>query len=213
MGMIRASRGSRRTFARDENMSAFLRVLDPTDDLTGGGTASAVAGAMAAGLVAMVARLSIGKKGMEEENYYRSIDNEAQRLSARLFAGGRKDSEAFRAVRAAYGKAAAGAESGSPGEEQIHKAVIQAARVPLKNAEACKRVLDLCARLEGHSNPNAESDLECACHLARAGLLGCLANVEINLGSLEDAERCRRLRERVRALRTYVQQRDDHTDT
>jgi formiminotetrahydrofolate cyclodeaminase len=203
MGMATANRDSRGTFARDENISAFLRVLDPTDDLTGGGTASAVAGAMAAGLVAMVARLSIGKKGMEEEAYYRAIDGEAQTLSVNLFAGGRDDSDAFRAVRAA---------SGSSRGEQIQKAVIQAARVPLENAEACKRVLDLCLRLEGHSNPNADSDLECACHLARAGLLGCLANVEINLGSLEDEERCRRLGERVRALRTYVQQRDDQTD-
>jgi formiminotetrahydrofolate cyclodeaminase len=213
MAMSTANRGSAGTFAGNENISAFLRVLDPTDDLTGGGTASAVAGAMAAGLVAMVARLSIGKKGMKDEAYYRAIDGEAQTLSVNLFAGGREDSEAFRTVRAAYRQAAAGAESGSSRGEQIQKAVIQAARVPLENAEACKRVLDLCVRLEGHSNPNAESDLECACHLARAGLLGCLANVEINLGSLEDEERCRRWGERVRALRKYVQQRGDHTNT
>ena len=213
MGKTRANRDSEGTFAREKNVSAFLRVLDPTDDLTGGGTASAVAGAMAAGLVAMVARLSIGKKGMKEEACYRAIDGEAQTLSVNLFVGGREDSEAFRAVRAAYRQAASGAESGGSRGEQIYKAVIQAARVPLENAEACKRVLDLCARLEGHSNPNAESDLECASHLARAGLLGCLANVEINLGSLENNEQCPKLRERVRALRTYLKQRDDHTDT
>jgi formiminotetrahydrofolate cyclodeaminase len=213
MGMITAKRGSRRTFARDENISAFLRVLDPTDDLTGGGTASAVAGAMAAGLVGMVARLSIGKKGMEEENYYRGIDNEAQRLSVTLFARARDDSEAFQAVRAVYRQASDGTESERSRREQIEQAVVRAARIPLENARACKRVLDLCARLEGHSNPNAGSDLECACHLARAGLLGCLANVEINLGSLEDKEHCRKLREGARALRRYVQQQDDKTDT
>ena len=193
-------------FAREENISAFLRVLDPTDDVTGGGTASAVAGAMAAGLVAMVARLSIGKKGMEDEIDYRAIDDESQRLSATLFTGGREDSEAFQAVRAAYRQAGGDTESRASRREQIQRAVILAARVPLKNAEACKEVLELCARLEGYSSPNAESDLECACHLARAGLLGCLANVEINLGSLEDDKQCRRLWERVRALRTYAQQ-------
>ena len=209
--MATGNTGSRGTFARDENISAFLRVLDPTDDLTGGGTASAVAGAMAAGLVAMVARLSMGKKGLKEENYYRRIDDKAQRLSARLFAGARDDSDAFQAVRAAHRLNSDGTESERSPQEQIERAVVQAARVPLENARACRRVLDLCVRLEGHSNPNVKSDLECACHLARAGLLGCLANVEINLGSLEDEERCRRLRERVRALRTYVHQRDDQT--
>lgn len=209
--MITRNRDGRVMSAGEESISAFLRVLDPTDDVTGGGTASAVAGAMAAGLVAMVARLSIGKKGMEDEIDYRAIDDESQRLSAKLFTGGREDSDAFQAVRAAYRQAGGDTESRASRREQIQKAVILAARVPLKNAEACKEVLDLCARLEGHSNPNTESDLECACHLARAGLLGCLANVEINLGSLEDEKRCRRLRERVRALRTYVQQRDDRT--
>jgi len=204
--MITRKRDGRVMFAREENISAFLRVLDPTDDVTGGGTASAVAGAMAAGLVAMVARLSIGKKGMEDEIDYRAIDDESQRLSATLFTGGREDSEAFQAVRAAYRQAGGDTESRASRREQIQRAVILAARVPLKNAEACKEVLELCARLEGYSSPNAESDLECACHLARAGLLGCLANVEINLGSLEDDKQCRRLWERVRALRTYAQQ-------
>ena len=46
----------------NQNIDAFMRVLDAKDNSTGGGTASCVAGAMAAGLAAMVARLSMGKK-------------------------------------------------------------------------------------------------------------------------------------------------------
>ena len=52
----------------NDNTAAFLKVLDPNDNSTGGGTASAVAGAMAAALVAMVARLSIGKKNMAADS-------------------------------------------------------------------------------------------------------------------------------------------------
>jgi formiminotetrahydrofolate cyclodeaminase len=48
----------------DQNIKAFLRVLDASDNSTGGGTASSVAGAMAAGLAGMVARLSVGKKDL-----------------------------------------------------------------------------------------------------------------------------------------------------
>jgi formiminotetrahydrofolate cyclodeaminase len=49
----------------NENVQAFLKVLDPADRTTGGGTASAIAGAMAGALTTMVAKLSLGKKGME----------------------------------------------------------------------------------------------------------------------------------------------------
>ena len=55
------------------NTKAFLRVLDSSENTTGGGTASAVAGAMAAALVAMVARLSLGKQDLEDEDFYREI--------------------------------------------------------------------------------------------------------------------------------------------
>jgi formiminotetrahydrofolate cyclodeaminase len=86
----------------NENIEAFLRVLDPVDNSTGGGTASALAGAMAAALVAMVARLSIGKEGLEAEAFYRELGAEAQVLSDELLDGGREDSQAFMDVRAAY---------------------------------------------------------------------------------------------------------------
>jgi formiminotetrahydrofolate cyclodeaminase len=197
----------------ERNISAFLNVLNPLDNLTGGGTASAVAGAMAVSLVAMVARLSTGKKGMKDKAYYEAIDGEAQVLAAELFGGGHKDSEAFQAVRRAYRQTVDDTKSRTSRGAEIQRAVIQATRVPLENAEACKRVLELWGRLEGHSNPNAASDLICAYHLARAGLLGCLENVEINLGSIKDREERRKLGERFRALRRYAKQRDDQTNT
>jgi len=60
-----------------ENINAFLRVLDAKDNSTGGGTASSVAGAMAAGLAAMVARLSMGKKDLAPTRAYQTFAAEA----------------------------------------------------------------------------------------------------------------------------------------
>ncbi|HUW11743.1 MAG TPA: cyclodeaminase/cyclohydrolase family protein [Anaerolineae bacterium] len=188
----------------DENIAAFLKVLDPQDNSTGGGTASAVAGAMAGALVAMVARLSIGKPGMEPEPFHSDLAAAAQALSAKLLAGGREDSEAFEAVRAAYGMPKATDEEKAVRSRAVQCAWLEATRVPLRNADLCASVLGLAALLEGRSNASAASDLECATYLARAGLLGCIANVEINLSTIKDEDVAARLAERAYELRALV---------
>jgi formiminotetrahydrofolate cyclodeaminase len=168
------------------DIGAFLKVLDPEENETGGGTASAVAGAMAAGLAGMVARVSIGKKEMEPEEYYREIDAAAQNLTADLFHGGQEDSRAFGSVMKAFGMPRETDDEKAERSAAIQAGMVGAARVPLANAERCARVLELVGRLEGRSNPNAGSDLAVARSLATTALEGCLANVEINLTSIRD---------------------------
>lgn len=175
-------------FAVDEVRDAFLRVLDSQDTTTGGGTAAAIAGAMAGGLIAMVAGLSIEKEGLAPKEYYLEIVAEADSLAEELLEGGYQDSLAFSSVRAAYRLSKSTQNEKIIRGEAIQAAWIQAARVPLNNAAACARLLKLADRLQGRSNQNAASDLVCAYHLARTGLLGCLANVKINLPSIKDSE-------------------------
>ena len=186
------------------NVKSFLRVLDPADNSTGGGTASAVAGEMAAALVGMVARLSIGKKRAGRESFFSVASAEAERLSDTLFGGGHEDAQAYDAVRAACRLPKHTEEQGVERHQAIQHALLHAARVPLANAEGCRRVLELCALLDGRSNPNAASDLECARLLAHAGLLGCLANVEINLSSITDGDVKTELSRRADELREFA---------
>jgi formiminotetrahydrofolate cyclodeaminase len=193
----------------DENISAFLKVLDPADNSTGGGTASAVAGAMAGALVAMVARLSLGKEGLEPDAFYTEIGAAAETLSSELFNGGREDSQAFEAVRDAFRLPKGSDAEQSTRREAVQAAWVQAARVPLANAERCKQVLELGMQLSGRSNPNAASDLACAMYLARAGMLGCLENVEINMPSIKDQQVATELAERVSALRNLDERGED----
>ncbi len=172
----------------EENLKAFLRVLDPADNSTGGGTASAVAGAMAAALCAMVARLSIGKKGMQPEAFYRPLVEEGERLAKELMDGGREDSLAFDRVREVYRLPKDGQAQQAERKAAIAAAMLHATRVPLAGARGCARVLELCQALAGRSSPNAGSDLGSARALAAAGLAGCLANVEINLPGVAGGE-------------------------
>jgi formiminotetrahydrofolate cyclodeaminase len=79
--------------------------------------------------------------------------------------------------------------------------MINAARVPLRNAQRCVQVSALASRLEGRTNPRVTSDLQCAAYLARAGLQGCLANVETNLPSIKDPATAEEIRTQARDLR------------
>lgn len=189
----------------DEDIAAFLKVVDAEDDQTGGGTAAAVAGAMAAGLAGMVARLSVGKDGMEPDPYYHEIDAEAQVLTGALLRGGREDSEAFGAVMRAFTLPKCTDEEVAARSAAIQHGMVGAAKVPLQNAERCANVLDLVTRLRDRSNRNAASDLEVAGALARTALMGCLANVAINVESIKEENAVFALTTRADELRERLE--------
>jgi methenyltetrahydrofolate cyclohydrolase len=167
-------------------VNTFLGVLDATDNTAGGGSASALAGAMAAGLAAMVAHVSKGPKATEPEEFYTQAYQAGNTLLEELMQGAQADSLAFAAVMDAYRLPKATEAEIASRRAAVQAAMIQAARVPLENARRCARASDLAAGLLGRSNPQAASDLQCAAYLAHAGLHGCLANVDINLPSIKD---------------------------
>jgi len=187
--------------ARDDQIAAFLRVLDPADTSTGGGTASAIAGAMAAALVAMVSHLSAGPDAAEPVAYYEDIAQAGNALTAALLEGADEDTRAFASVRAAYRLPRESEVEVAARRAAIQSGLINAARVPLRNAQRCAQVAALVGRLEGRANPRVTSDLQCAAYLARAGLQGCLANVDINLPSIKEPVAAEEIRTQARDLR------------
>lgn len=159
------------------------KILDAKDATVGGGSAAALSGAMAAGLLGMVARLSVGKDyGCPPEECTRSAD-ELDTLAGELLRGSVADTEAYCLIKAAYGVPKDEKERRSAA---IQAAGIQAADVPLANGIACRSVLALGRKLFGRSNPNAASDLEVGLALAQTGITGCLANVSVNLALIKD---------------------------
>jgi formiminotetrahydrofolate cyclodeaminase len=190
------------SIATDAELRAFLDVMDPEDNATGGGTASAIAGAMAAGLAGMVARVSLGKEGLQSDHFYEEIDKRARALTGDLLAGAEEDSQAFGHVMRAYRM-----PKGTDEEKKLRSAAIQAGLagatvVPLKNGESCAEVGRLLERLAPSHNSNATSDLDVGKGLAAAALAGCIDNVEINLGSIKDDSIRGGFERRLQALRS-----------
>jgi glutamate formiminotransferase/formiminotetrahydrofolate cyclodeaminase len=159
----------------------FIEQLAAPTATPGGGSAAAASGAMAAGLAAMVASMSRGKKAYAQ--YERQLSEAISRLSLlreELKAAIDADAESYQSVMAAYKKAKESADG------IVDAALKQATSVPLSVAERAREVLRIAESLGPITNPNMKSDLVTAAALARAAMEGALANVEINLESLKD---------------------------
>ncbi len=188
-----------------ENLKTVLRVMAPEDNQTGGGAASAIAGALAAGLIGMVARLSIGRPGLEPAEFYETIDTRAQALARDLFDGATRDARAFARVMAAFKLPGGSDAERARRSSAIQDAFVGATWVPVENANVCVESLRLCQHLTGRCNPNAASDLENARFLAQACLAGCIENIGSNLKSIKHEGQAAEIRGALDKLKDFMQ--------
>ena len=175
----------------------FIEQLAAPTATPGGGSAAAAAGAMAAALGTMVAGMSRGKKAyLQYEDRLSAALARLGRLREELKAAVDADAESYKQVLAAHKQAKASGD----GQAQIDAAMKTAISVPLGTAEKAREVVDIVDSLRSITNPNMASDLSVAAHLAEAAVRGALANVEINLSSLNDAGFNASVRSRIAAL-------------
>ncbi len=168
-------------------IGSFLDQVAEGTPTPGGGTVSAFVGALAACLATMVANLSIGKKKYAgAEPALREIKTRAQSLRGELLGLARADSEAFESVLGAGRLPQATSGEVAARDKALAAANLEAARVPVRTAEACLEVAELAARVAELGNPNAVSDAGVAGLLATAAGEGALLNVQINLKSLPE---------------------------
>jgi glutamate formiminotransferase len=161
----------------------FIEQLAAPTATPGGGSAAAASGAMAAGLAGMVAAMSRGKKAYAQ--YEAPLSEAIARLAGlreELKAAIDADAASYNAVMKAY-KAAR--EAGDEGKALVNAALREAAGVPLGVAERAAEVARIAEGLRAISSPMMSSDLTTAVALAQAAITGALANVDINLGSME----------------------------
>jgi len=165
-----------------------LSLRELTDQLAssapvpGGGTTAAISGAMAAGLVAMVAALTVGRPAYAEvEAEAKEIGLGAETLRQRLLTLAEEDAAAFDAVMQARRMPRETDEERAARSTAMGAAFVTAAEVPLETARAAAHVLGLAARIAPIGNRNAASDAGVAAQLASAAIRGACLNVRINL--------------------------------
>jgi formiminotetrahydrofolate cyclodeaminase len=173
----------------DGTMRSFLDDLASDTPAPGGGSVAALAGALGAALVAMVGRLTIGrKKYASVEAEMRETVDRAEALRQRLAGLIDVDSEAYNRVSAAYGLPKDTPEQKATRTQAIQIGLRAAAEIPLQVALACVEVLALAGPAAEEGNVNAASDAKVAALMAAAGFEGAAANVAINLASITDSK-------------------------
>ena len=169
-------------------VTALLDAFRSNEPTPGGGSASALAGAVGASLLAMVAGLARPHAATEED---------VERLAA---AGARctalarlleelieRDSAAYDLVVGAFRLPRGTDAEKAARTTGIQRAMEAATEAPLEVMRACSDAIEQAAVVAAFGNRHASSDVQVGLELLGAGLRGARLNVEINLGSLKDA--------------------------
>jgi len=176
----------------------LLDAFSSPDPTPGGGSASALAGALGASLLAMVAGLPKTRTNSPEERA--TLDVARRRLlglRTTLVELVDRDAAAYDLVVSAY-KRPKGTDSEKAERKNAIAAALRAATdVPLETMHACAEVLGLGKTIAEHGNLSAASDIGVGLHLAMTGLSGGRLNVDTNLSSLGDEAYKASLREEL----------------
>ena len=180
--------GSAATPDAGPSLDGWIEELASGAPTPGGGSAAALAGALAAALVAMVARLTIGKKayaGVEAQA--REILAEAEELRVELRRLVDEDATAYAGVSRAYK-----IPKTDPHRAQaIDEALLSAARPPAEVVKRGRRLLALAQTIEHIGNQNAVSDARVAAMLAKTAIDGATENVNANLAGMSEGARAK----------------------
>jgi glutamate formiminotransferase/formiminotetrahydrofolate cyclodeaminase len=183
--------------AEGPSLDGWIEELASNVPVPGGGSASALAGTLAAALVEMVCRLTIGRKAYAAvEGRVQAIMSEAAALRGALRRLVDEDAAAYQKVGEAYKL-----PKDDPRRSQvIDAALVGAARTPLDGAKRAARVIALARELATIGNKNARSDAAVATQLAQAAVAGMVENVRINIASLSEPGLGRQIADDAEAL-------------
>ena len=173
----------------DLKVKDFLAETKSTTPAPGGGSASALAGAVGAALTIMVGGLTVGNdKYKSVEDSAKSIMDKLEPILKRLESFVDEDTNAFNAVMLAYKLPKETDDEKSTRSKAIQEAMKGAAALPMSVAQDSYIVLTLAEKMLTIGNSNAASDAAVAGKLAYAAMWGAIYNVRINLGSIKDEE-------------------------
>ncbi len=191
----------------DMTVSRYLDDLASVSPAPGGGSAAALCGAQGAGLAAMVASFTIGRKKFAdfEENAIAVRDAELI-LTEKLKEQIDKDTEAFNLVAAAFKMPKTTEEEKAERSKAIQAGTLVSTEVPFETMVLALEALRTAEKLLAGFNDGAASDLGVAAFNLLTCVKGAWLNVCINIGSLKDRETAESFRVRGQEILSQAQE-------
>jgi len=183
----------------DMSLLRFSEEVGSKKATPGGGSVSAYMGALASGLVCMVARITLSKKEVaQESDQLQELIRKGEELRQRFLGLVVEDAESFDAVMQAFKLPK---DKPDARRKTIQEATMKAAEIPLRTLESSIEVLHLAGEVAKYGATNALSDITTSISAGRAALEGAASNVLINLDMLDDKHYVDQTRSRVSELR------------
>ena len=186
---------------RTEPLERYLHDAAAGEPTPGGGSVSALVGALASTMASMAGNFTVGKKK------YSQVQTQVAECPAAIEATRedllrlmQQDTEAYACVSEAYGLPKSTPEEKQARTQAIQAALAAAMEPPLATVRACAVVVAESAKLVDIANLNLITDVGVAAALGEAALRAAKLNVDINLASIQDEGLVARTRAEVSPL-------------
>ena len=185
----------------EKPLVAFMDKLASKSPEPGGGSGSALVGALGAALVSMVGNLTSGKdKYASVQDRIEELLTSSEKARHELQDLIQKDTEVYGVLAEAFKMPRDTDEQKAERGRKIQDALLGATQVPQEIGERCLDICKLALTAAEIGNVGAVSDAGVGALMAEAAAQCAALNVKINLGSIEDKEFCDRTWSRVQEI-------------
>lgn len=187
---------------KEKTVKEFNEMLSSHSAVPGGGSVSALAGALGAGLGVMVGCLSENKKNNASDGAeLTELIGRMRLLQSRLLELIDEDAKGFEPLSKAYSL-----PKDAPDRAEIMKqCLLKAAKAPMETAKLCCRAIELAESLSKLSSALAISDIGCSAVICKAALQCASLNVYANTRFMADRETAEKMNAEVaEMIKKYV---------
>ena len=172
---------------RDKTLRDFVYETASESPAPGGGSVSALCGALGASLATMVANLSAHKRGWDERwEEFSGWAVKGMEYASELLEMVDKDTDAFNTIMEAFGLPKDSDEDKKARKEAIARATKVAIEIPMKVAELSLASMEVMRVMALEGNPNSITDAGVGALCARTAVIGACMNARVNAKDYED---------------------------